>query len=66
MSNKLETISDIIKEMRKQDCAGGWCDYLEDFADRLEAAYKRELGNAQKMREALVSPAIFSDIERAF
>lgn len=62
MSNKLKTIPDIIAEMRgfkryatsdSNDCryVAYWC--YQTFADRIEAAYKREMGNAQKMREAL-------------
>lgn len=59
MSDKPETISDIIAAMRTRadSLSAGHlralgCDY-RSWSDRLEAAYKRELGNAQKMREAL-------------
>lgn len=58
-----ETIHDIIAEMRigvnalakygaKPRKRDAWMVFLAMFADRIEAAYKREMGNAQKMREA--------------
>ena len=76
MSNeKQETIADIVREMRGikggQHTNGGlsyerWrarCQFADDYADRIEAAAKRErdstrekssqVGNAAKMREAL-------------
>ena len=72
MSNgKQETIADIVSEMRIGDlCASDTAtqsmyinDFLASYADRIEAAWKREreatrekpsqVGNASKMREAL-------------
>lgn len=64
MSDKPETIPDIIAEMRigvnalqkygaKPRKRDEWMVFLAMFADRLEAAYKRDPGNMQKMREAL-------------
>lgn len=69
MSDKLKTISDIIAEKRRiaksirDEASNGdyWdkkkaneeAEEYEWDADDIEAAYKRELGNAQKMREAL-------------
>ena len=68
MSDKLQTISDIIAEKRRiaksirDEASNGdyWdkkkaneeAEEYEWDADDIEAAYKRELGNAQKMREA--------------
>ena len=72
MSNKRQdTIADIVSEMRIGDlCASDTAarsmyinDFLASYADRIEAAWKREreatrekpsqVGNASKMREAL-------------
>ena len=72
MSNeRKETIADIVSEMRIGDlCASDTAarsmyinDFLSSYADRIEAAWKREreatrekpsqVGNAAKMREAL-------------
>ena len=69
MSNKQETIADIAAAMRNEGHAGDascleWVGAkLISFADRIEAAAKREreetrekpsrVGNAAKMREAL-------------
>ena len=38
----METVEDILREMYERDdeCGNGW---LEHFADRLDAAYKRDL-----------------------
>lgn len=63
MSDKQETIPDIIAEMRRikyrgEECTVKWC--LTGWADRFEAAWKREsataekssaVGDAAKMRE---------------
>ena len=52
MSDKQETIADIIAEMREIHVAE-----FQDYADRLEAAHRRELaagGDAAKLREALL------------
>ena len=65
MSNKQETIADIVADMRLgvKDWKGERLGVFDCFADRIEAAAKREheatrekssqVGNAAKMREAL-------------
>jgi len=62
-SKKLETIADIIREMHDLGALDEECDDmiprslqalgLRTYADRLEAARKRETGSAAAMREAL-------------
>jgi len=40
----METVNDIIREMREGVVANGWFERtLKEFADRLDAAYKRDL-----------------------
>ena len=56
--NEHETSADIIADMRtKAECAKPYDDgivmMLTDYADRFEAALKRERGDCAKMREAL-------------
>lgn len=51
-----ETIADIIAEMQETkygdaECEVKWC--LTQWADRLEAAHKRERGDSAKLREAV-------------
>ena len=55
MSERRETIADIIAEKRFDATTRDQFDsaYIVDFCDRLEAALKRELGDAAKLREAL-------------
>lgn len=78
MSNeKQETIADIVSELRSEPFAeGGAKPWLHYLADRIEAAAKREreanrekssqVGNAAKMREALVkSDAAFRLISKS-
>lgn len=65
MADTHETITDIIAWLRKP--REGENAYLtawrDEIADRLEAAIKRELGDAAKLREALVeSRRIASDL----
>lgn len=63
MSNdKQETIADIVSEMREGVVADGWMEQtLREFADRIEKAENQSvpncnrLGNAAKMREALIN-----------
>ena len=45
---RVETLADVLAEMRKIRVRE-----FQDFADRIEAARKRELGNVAAMREAL-------------
>lgn len=54
MSNN-ETLADILAEMR-EGCVFAWegCKF-EGLADRIEAAYARDTGNAAALREALLS-----------
>ena len=60
MSERQETIADIIAEMRGQAGNDGYPLDIKHYSDRLEAAHKREIdgpkkqvGNAAKLREAL-------------
>lgn len=60
MSERQETIADIVAEMRIFKCRNletgevELCSSIANyFADRIEAARKREVGNGAKMREAL-------------
>lgn len=54
MASENETVADIVREMR--DAGVDPLMLIPAFADRLEAAYKREVdvGNAAKMREAVI------------
>lgn len=57
-----ETIADIVTEMREatddvSECAYVSVKMLELFADRIEAAHKRERGNAAKLRNCDVGTA---------
>lgn len=61
MDEKQETIADIEAEMRIFKCRNLETGELEEcnaiakyFANRIEAAHKREVGNLAKMREALL------------
>ena len=55
MTNTNETIADIVAEMRGGSIPQHRHDreLLRNFANRIESAMKRELGNTQKMREAM-------------
>ena len=69
MSKKQETIADIVEDMRglikPGDTLENTYELLNGLADRIEAAYKREVGNGAKMREALVQVELFlSRVER--
>lgn len=60
MSERQETVADIVAEMRIFKCRNPetgevkLCSAIANYlADRIEAAHKREVGNGTKMREAL-------------
>ena len=53
MSERQETIADIIAEMRGQAGNDGYPLDIKHYSDRLEAAHKRERGDCAKLREAL-------------
>lgn len=67
MSEKQEAFSDIIEKMRRDGIVHNSIPtrYLNDYADRLEAALKRELesvsGDATKLREALKAAKKYLD-----
>ena len=54
MADTHETIADIIAEMR-----GIRVREFQDYADRFEAAHRRERGDAAKLREAVVQAELF-------
>ena len=68
MSEKQETVADILAEMRIFKCRNletgelELCNSIANYlADRIEAAHKREVGNTAKMREALVNISKYAD-----
>ena len=56
MSNETnETIVDIVAEMRDGVVADGWMEQtLREFADRIEAAAKREMADEKRISDAVV------------
>ena len=56
MSNETnETIEDIVAEMREGVVADGWMEQtLREFADRVEAAHKREIADEKRISDAVV------------
>ena len=48
-----DTIADIIAEMNRVEVCADGKPCLRDYADRLEAAHRRERGDCAKLREAL-------------
>ena len=64
MSERQETIADIVDDMRIFKCRNletgevKLCSAIANYlADRIEAAKKREVGNGTKMRKALIKAA---------
>ena len=53
MSERQETIADIIAEMRGQAGNDGYPLDIKHYSDRLEAAHKRERGDCAKLREVV-------------
>lgn len=56
MSNETnETIEDIVAEMREGVVADGWMEQtLREFADRIDAAHKREIADEKRISDAVV------------
>ena len=50
-----ETIADIVSEMREGVVADGWMEQtLREFADRIEAAHKREMADEKRISDAVI------------
>ena len=67
MSNKnQETIADIVAEMRDGVVADGWMEQtLREFADRIEAAAKREMADEKRISDAVVQSMRDKKLEKA-
>ena len=67
MSNETnETIVDIVAEMRDGVVADGWMEQtLREFADRIEAAAKREMADEKRISDAVVQSMRDKKLEKA-
>ena len=67
MSNETnETIADIVAEMREGVVADGWMEQtLREFADRVEAAHKREIAYEKRISDAVVQSLRDKKLEMA-